>query len=120
MTSVDDASVAQDPAVGDPVQQLVGNFYLRFPDKESFDLDSKEAGFWIDSDDGGVLRTSSFDHNFDVIGIIDSIVEPADIDAGTDAVTERLPGWHVNFSGHLPEAWLPYVVTPKNPVRWMR
>jgi hypothetical protein len=33
------------------------------------------------------------------------------------AAPEVLEGWHVNYQGDLPEEWLPFVVTPKNPVR---
>lgn len=114
---VPDGDVAQDGGVVDAgKQQLIGNFYLRFPDRASFDSAAKDAGFWLATQDGGMLQETSFGHNFDVIGIITRPIQ----DAGPDAGVETLDGWHVNFSGILPESWAQYVVIPKNPVRWMR
>lgn len=113
---------------------LIGNFYLRFPSEADFDAEVRSTPFWrweqglVDAgvDDAGIAhqRTVQIDagqviltsmgHNFDIVG---TIVKPI---FGTDGGTETLDGWHVNFSGILPEAWEGHIVQPENPVRGMR
>jgi len=109
---------------------LIGNFYLRFPDQQTFDAQVRSTPFWrwdegmVDGGpdgglvpvtlDSGALITTAMGHNFDVVGVITRPVP------GSDGGTETLPGWHVNFSGILPDAWVPYIVHPENPARGMR
>ena len=143
--SPDGESVATDAGVVDAGQPLVGNFYLRFEDKESFEASAKAVGYnrpayrpeqfcdrWgtgytdaggaVDAgcisygtqlvDAGSELDLSATSHAFDLVG---TIVLP-----GPDGGSETLDGWHVNFSGVLPDEWRGYVVEPENPVRRMR
>lgn len=153
--SPEDAGVASDGGVADAGQQppLVGNFYLRFPDEQSFLDAAKQAGFWRpimrqervcdrwgkDYIDGGIIDAGCIDygtqlvpadagevdlanmgHAFDILGVV--TVPRRDGDGGIlpDGGSETLDGWHVNFSGVLPDAWKDYIVTPDNPVRRMR
>jgi len=59
-------------------------------------------------------------HAFDILGTL--VVPRRDADGGiiADGGSETLDGYHVNFSGILPDEWRGYVVTPDNPVRRMR
>jgi hypothetical protein len=74
-------------------------------------------------DDAGLLDgdlqfiTASHNHALDVIGTITTGGEydPETGDVITEPVT--LDGWHVNYSGELPEGWEEFVVTPEQPVR---
>jgi hypothetical protein len=109
---------------------LIGNFYLRFPDQQTFDAAVRSTEFWrwdegmVDAGpdgglvpitlDSGALIQTAMGHNFDIVGTITRPIP------GSDGGTETLPGWHVNFSGILPDAWVPYIVHPENPARGMR
>jgi hypothetical protein len=127
----DDAPEANDGGIVDagPVP-LIGNFYLRFPDQQTFDAAVRSTPFWrwdegytdagpdgglvpVTLDSGSLIQTA-MGHNFDVVGVITRPVP------GSDGGVETLDGWHVNFSGILPDAWVPYIVRPENPARGMR
>jgi hypothetical protein len=71
--------------------------YLRFPDAVAGMVALDDAGL-LDDDLNPI--TASHTHALDVIGEI-----------------PKYAGWHVNFSGKLPEEWEEYVVTPLNPIR---
>lgn len=135
--SPEDAGVAPDGGVVDAGQQpLVGNFYLRFPDEQTFRREIRSTDFWqadiemIDAGpdaglepvtlDSGVLVMANMGHAFDLVGTI--VVPRRDADGGVipDGGEETLDGWHVNFSGILPDEWRVFVVEPDNPVRKMR
>jgi hypothetical protein len=109
---------------------LIGNFYLRFPSQADFDREVRSTPFWrwetgyadagpdgglvpVTLDSGSLIQTS-MGHNFDVVGVITRPVP------GSDGGVETLDGWHVNFSGILPDAWQGYIVHPENPARGMR
>jgi len=135
--SPEDAGVASDAGVVDAGQQpLVGNFYLRFPDEATFRRDIRSTDFWqanveledagpdagmvpVEVDSGTVIM-ANMGHAFDILGTL--VVPRRDADGGiiADGGSETLDGYHVNFSGILPDEWRGYVVTPDNPVRRMR
>lgn len=71
--------------------------FIRFPDAETGMKALDDAGL-LDGDQQFI--TASHNHALDVIGAIPD-----------------LNGWHVNYSGKLPEGWEEFVVTPENPVR---
>ena len=142
-----DAPEASDGGIVDAgPAPLVGNFYLRFPDQESFRTAAQEAGYtrpavrpeaycdrWgSDFVDGGTVDAGCVSNgvrlvdggvNLDLTAmghnfdIVGVIVRPV---PGSDGGVETLPGWHVNFSGILPSAWEAYIVHPENPARGMR
>lgn len=135
--SPEDAGVGPDAGVADAGQQpLVGNFYLRFPDEAAFRREIRSTSFWtpnIEMVDGGpdaglepvtldsgVLVMADMGHAFDILGTL--VVPRRDADGGIvpDGGSETLDGWHVNFSGVLPEAWRVYIVEPDYPARRMR
>lgn len=92
--------------------------YLRFPD-ESTGMAALEAAGFTTTDESGttVVITASHTHALDVIGPIwiGGTCDPETGDVIDPPV--EVPGWHVNFIGEMPEAWEPYVVEPKHPVR---
>ena len=135
--SPEDAGVASDAGVVDAGQQpMIGNFYLRFPDEQTFRREIRSTDFWqanIEMEDAGpdagmvpvevdsgALIMADMGHAFDILGAL--VVPRRDADGGiiADGGSETLDGWHVNFSGILPNAWVQYVVEPDNPVRRMR
>lgn len=135
--SPEDAGVASDAGIVDAgPAPLVGNFYLRFPDEQTFRREIRSTDFWqadiemVDAGmdaglvpvevDSGTLIMSNMGHAFDILGEL--VVPRRDADGGIvpDGGSETLEGWHVNFSGILPESWKGYIVDPKNPVRKMR
>ena len=70
--------------------------------------------------DAGEVDLAAMGHAFDILGTL--VVPRRDADGGVipDGGSETLTGWHVNFSGILPEAWKGYRVDPRHPVRKMR
>lgn len=86
-------------------------YCLKFPDEATaIEMLSQFRG--KNENDEDVWITGSHEHALDVIGVITRILP--------DESTEVLAGWHVNFIGELPEAALPYLVEPTNPVRvWL-
>ena len=135
--SPEDAGVASDAGVADAGQQpLVGNFYLRFPDEQTFRREVRSTDFWqadIEMEDAGpdagmvpvtvdsgTVIMANMGHAFDILGQL--VVPRRDADGGiiADGGSETLDGWHVNFSGILPDEWVQWIVEPDNPVRRMR
>lgn len=135
--SPEDAGVASDAGVADAGQQpMIGNFYLRFPDEATFRREVRSTEFWranVEMQDAGpdaglepveldsgVLVMANMGHAFDLVGTI--VVPRRDADGGIvpDGGSETLEGYHVNFSGILPDEWRVFVVEPDNPVRKMR
>ena len=87
--------------------------FFRFPDEATGIAALDAAG--LVNEDGGYI-TASHAHALDVIG---PISRGGEWDEEGNVITppELLPGWHVNYRGEVPDAWLPYVVEPVNPVR---
>jgi hypothetical protein len=115
---------------------MIGNFYLRFPDETTFRREIRQTDFWqanVEMEDAGpdagmvpvtvdsgTLIMADMGHAFDILGEL--VVPRRDADGGIvpDGGSETLDGWHVNFSGILPDQWRAFVVEPDNPVRKMR
>jgi hypothetical protein len=128
--------IAMDATVDAGPAPMIGNFYLRFPDEATFRREVRSTDFWqanVEMEDAGpdagmvpvtvdsgVLVMADMGHAFDILGQL--VVPRRDADGGiiADGGSETLTGWHVNFSGILPDAWVQYVVEPDNPVRRMR
>lgn len=87
--------------------------YLRFPDAETGMTALDAAGLL--TEDGNPI-TASHSHALDVIG---TITTGGEWDEDGKVITKPtvLNGWHVNYSGELPEDWEQYAVTPAEPVR---
>ena len=86
--------------------------FLRFPDESTWLTAATDAGFIIDD----TLAAYTHDHAIDVVGAIARGGEYDDEGAVIVAPTV-LPGFHVNYSGELPDGWDDYVVTPAAPYR---
>jgi hypothetical protein len=89
--------------------------YLRFPDEATA---KTVLADYLAEDDTWI--TASHSHALDVIGFI-SIGGEYDPETGDVlAPPTVLDGWHVNYTGELPEVWDAYTVSPKQPVRmWL-
>jgi hypothetical protein len=70
--------------------------FLRFPDADAWTAAATEAGFIVDDS----LAAYTHERAIDVVGLI-----------------PETEGWHVNFSGELPDGWDNYLVEPANPYR---
>ena len=70
--------------------------FLRFPDESTWTAAATEAGFLIDD----TLTAYTHDRAIDAVGQI-----------------PETEGFHVNFSGELPDKWDNYLVEPANPYR---
>lgn len=134
--SPEDEPIAADATVDAGPAPMIGNFYLRFPDEQTFRREIRQTDFWQANVevqdagpdagmvpvtvDSGTLIMANMGHAFDILGTL--VVPRRDADGGIvpDGGSETLEGWHVNFSGILPDAWVQYVVEPDNPVRRMR
>lgn len=134
--SPEDEPIAADATVDAGPAPMVGNFYLRFPDEATFRREVRSTDFWQANVelqdagpdagmvpvtvDSGTLIMADMGHAFDILGTL--VVPRRDADGGIvpDGGSETLDGWHVNFSGILPDEWVQYIVEPDNPVRRMR
>ena len=86
--------------------------FLRFPDESTWLTATTDAGLIIDD----TLAAYTHDHAIDVVGAITRGGEYDDEGAVIVAPTV-LAGFHVNYSGELPEGWDDYLVTPAAPYR---
>ena len=87
--------------------------FLRFPNESAWTAAASEAGFMVDD----TLAAYTHDHAIDVVG---EISRGGEYDPETGAVIVAptvLPGFHVNYSGVLPEIWAEFVVEPAAPYR---
>lgn len=86
--------------------------FLRFPDESAWTAAATDAGFIVDD----TLAAYTHDHAIDVIGTIISGGE-YDNEGAVIVAPTVLAGFHVNYSGELPEGWDDYLVTPAAPYR---
>jgi hypothetical protein len=86
--------------------------FLRFPDESAWTAAATAAGFIVDD----TLAAYTHDRAIDVVGTITQGGEYDDEGAVIVAPTV-LPGWHVNYSGELPDGWEEFVVSPVEPYR---
>ena len=87
--------------------------FLRFPDKSAWLTAAAEAGFIVDD----TLAAYTHTHAIDVVG---TITRGGEYDPETGAVIvapTMLAGFHVNYSGDLPETWDEFLVEPAAPYR---
>ena len=87
--------------------------FLRFPDEETWTAAASEAGFIVDD----TLAAYTHTHAIDVVG---TITCGGEYDPETGAVIVAptvLAGFHVNYSGDLPETWAEFAVEPAAPYR---
>jgi hypothetical protein len=87
--------------------------FLRFTDADAWTAAATEAGFITDD----TLTAYTHGHAIDVVG---TITRGGEYDPETGDVIvapEVLDGWHVNFSGALPDGWDEFLVTPADPYR---
>ena len=87
--------------------------FLRFPNKSAWLTAAAEAGFMVDD----ILVAYTHTHAIDVVG---TITRGGEWDPETGAVIVAptvLAGFHVNYSGTLPETWAEFVVEPAAPYR---
>lgn len=87
--------------------------FLRFPNESTWTAAATEAGFIT----GDILAAYTHNHAIDVVG---TITRGGEYDPSTGAVIVAptvLAGFHVNYSGDLPDKWSKYVVTPATPYR---
>ena len=86
--------------------------YLRFESEDSAIQHLIDAGFVQDD----VILLNSHTHTIDLVG---QIIRGGEWDEEGNVIKqpEVLDGWHINYQGDLPDAWIPFVVTPKNPAR---
>jgi hypothetical protein len=87
--------------------------FIRFPDAETGMKALDDAGL-LDGDLQFI--TASHNHALDVIGEIQRGGEWDD-EGNVITAPTVLDGWHVNYSGELPDGWEEFVVEPENPVR---
>ena len=87
--------------------------FLRFPNESTWTAAATAAGFITDD----TLAAYTHDHAIDVVG---TITRGGEYDPETGAVIVAptvLAGFHVNYSGDLPEGWDEFVVEPAAPSR---
>ena len=86
--------------------------FLRFPNESTWLTAATDAGFIVDD----TLAAYTHDYAIDVVGTITRGGEYDDEGAVIVAPTV-LAGFHVNYSGVLPDGWEEFVVTPAAPYR---
>ena len=86
--------------------------FLRFPDESAWTAAATDAGCIVDD----TLAAYTHDHAIDVVGAIARGGEYDDEGAVIVAPTV-LAGFHVNYSGVLPDGWEEFMVTPVEPYR---
>jgi hypothetical protein len=87
--------------------------FLRFPDESTWTAAATEAGFITDD----TLAAYTHDRAIDVVG---TITRGGEYDPETGEVIIAptvLVGFHVNYSGDLPETWAEFLVAPEQPYR---
>ena len=87
--------------------------FLRFPDESTWTAAATEAGFITDD----ALAAYTHDRAIDVVG---TITRGGEYDPETGDVIVAptvLAGFHVNYSGDLPETWAEFLVEPAAPYR---
>ena len=99
---------------------MAGPFF-RFPDEAAWVTAAKAAGFYVTVADGEgveseVLHAYTAERAIDVIGTLyndDGVYD----DGEEVSAPTAMAGFHVNYSGDLPEGWDAYEVTPEQPKR---
>jgi hypothetical protein len=87
--------------------------FLRFPDADAWLAAAAEAGFMVDD----TLAAYTHDRAIDVVGTITRGGEYNPETGDVIVAPTALAGFHVNYSGVLPETWAEFVVEPAQPYR---
>ena len=94
-------------------------FFLRFTDESTWTAAATEAGLYSEPDEDGNTTLAAYTHDR-AIDVIGTITRGGEYDPETGAVIVAptvLDGFHVNYSGVLPETWEEFLVAPDNPYR---
>ena len=86
--------------------------FLRFPNESTWTAAATAAGFIVDD----TLAAYTHDRAIDVVGAIARGGE-YDEEGAVIVAPTMLAGFHVNYSGELPETWAEFVVEPAAPSR---
>ena len=87
--------------------------FLRFPDADAWTAAATDAGFITDD----TLVAYTHDRAIDVVGTITRGGEYNPETGDVIVAPTVLGGFHVNYSGVLPEGWEQFLVAPKQPCR---
>jgi hypothetical protein len=93
--------------------------FLRFPDADAWTAAATEAGLYSEPDEDGNTTLAAYTHDR-AIDVVGTITRGGEYDPETGAVIVAptvLAGFHVNYSGVLPETWAEFLVEPAAPYR---
>ena len=93
--------------------------FLRFTDESAWTAAAAEAGLYSAPDEDGSTTLLAYTHDR-AIDAVGTITRGGEYDPETGAVIVAptvLAGFHVNYSGDLPETWAEFVVEPAAPYR---
>lgn len=97
--------------------------YFRFTDEAAWVTAAKAAGFYVTDPETETeaLQAYTSDRAIDVVGELynDDAVYEEDENGDTVEISPptKLPGWHINYLGDLPNGWDAFEVKPSPPQR---
>ncbi len=94
-------------------------FFLRFTDESAWTAAATEAGLYSELDEDGNTTLAAYTHDR-AIEVVGTITRGGEYDLETGEVIVAptvLAGFHVNYSGVMPETWEEFAVEPEQPYR---